>query len=54
MVCIWKGFFSWRHLWSDLGLEVENTPLIFKRPLGRSKIRYCERCGKLKLVGINE
>lgn len=53
-MCYWKTFFRFKHLWHNMGVSFSNTPLIFRRPMGESKLVYCERCGKVKVVGVGE
>ena len=53
-MCIWKWLWWFGHSWQELGLAVDGVYLLFRRPMGKAKILYCERCGKMKLVGIKE
>ena len=56
MFCCWENLtFPFRHSWKDLtNLTFNGVYLLFRRPIGEAKIRYCEYCGKIKFVGMND
>lgn len=44
----------WRHKWYDVpGVIYSGVYVFFARPAGKAKMQYCERCGDLRLVGLN-
>ena len=45
-----------RHKFYDFDGPIVSTGvyLLFARPFGRAKWQYCERCGSVRLVALNE
>jgi hypothetical protein len=43
-----------RHKWLDQGSEWSSVYLLFVRPMGKAKLQYCQECGIIRFVGINQ
>ena len=54
MSCNWFGGFHFKHRWRNSGYVLDNIYLMFRRPMGKSALQYCERCGAMRLVGTDD